>query len=157
MHAEPRRRVHLDNRAADLLVAFGDVGDQEIHAAHIQPDRLDGAFGHVLVVGVADIGHVDRGAAGRQVGGRAQIEHLALGQHRRRRMPRLRHQPFGLRIQFQIGQHLFMADAAARVRVHHLHQFGDGAFAVAHHMARHPLGHRHQLAVHHQHAGDPCR
>ena len=74
MHAEARRRVHLDNGAADVLVGLGDVVDQEIDPAHVQPDGHHGAFGHVLVVGMHDVGHVNRRAAGRQVGGGAQVE-----------------------------------------------------------------------------------
>ena len=152
MHPKARGRVHLDNRPTDVLVAFRDVRRQEIHAPHIKAHGLDGAFGHVLVVGVADIGHVDGRAAGGQVGGGPQKEGLAFRQHRRCGVSGLLHQPFGLGVKFKVRQHLFMADAAPGVRVHDLHQFGDGLLAVADHMPGHALGDGHQLVVHHQHA-----
>ena len=64
----------------------------------------------------------------------------------------------GLVVEGEPGEHLLVADAAPRILVHFLHQLLDGVHAVAHHVARHPLGDRDQLAVDHQHpvvvAGD---
>ncbi len=61
-------------------------------------------------------------------------------------------------IEHQPGEHLLVADAAAGIAVHFFHQLLDGVHPVAHDVAGHPLRHRHQLAVDHQHpvviAGD---
>ena len=43
VHPEAGRRVDLADGAADLLVRLGDVGGEEVHAAHVEPDRLDRA------------------------------------------------------------------------------------------------------------------
>ena len=40
----------------------------------IEPDRHDGAFGHLAVVRVQDIGHIDGRATGREVGGQRRLE-----------------------------------------------------------------------------------
>ncbi len=130
----------------DFLVASGDVGRQEIHAPDIKPHRHDGAFCHVLVVGMAisvtsiAVPPVDRLAVERRKNSRP-----AFRKHGRFRKSGLLHQPFCLGINFKVRQHLLMAYAAPGVRVHHFDQFGDGALAVADHMARHPLGDSHQF------------
>ena len=78
---KPGRGVDLADRAADVLVRLGDVGREEVDAADVEADRLDGAHGHLDVVGVHEVGHVGRGAAGREVAGRAEEDALAGGRH----------------------------------------------------------------------------
>ncbi len=51
-----------------------------------------------------------------------------------------------------VSTFFFMPDATARILVHDINQFRDGMRAITHHIARHPLGHRDQLAVNDQHA-----
>ena len=58
VHAEAGRRVDLADRAADLLVRLGDVGGEEVHAADVEPDRLDRPHRHLGVVGMHQVGHV---------------------------------------------------------------------------------------------------
>ena len=82
VHAEARRGVHLADAAADLLVRERDVLRQEIDAADVEADRLDGAHRHVAVVRVDDVGDVGRGAAGGEVRGRAQVHLAARFRHR---------------------------------------------------------------------------
>ena len=60
MHAEARRGVDLDNGAADILVGLRNVGGQEIDAADVQADRLNGANRHFAVIRMNHVGHVDR-------------------------------------------------------------------------------------------------
>ncbi len=67
MHPKAWRRVHFDNRTADVLVRLGDILDEEIDAAHIQSHGHDRALGHVAIVGVDHIREVDRRAPGGQV------------------------------------------------------------------------------------------
>ena len=64
MHPEAGRRIHLADGAAVFLVGDGDVGRQEVDSAHIQPDGADGPHRHLDVVGMHDVGDVDRGPAG---------------------------------------------------------------------------------------------
>ncbi len=47
------------------LVALGDIGAEKIDAADIEPDGGDGAHRHVAIVGMNDVGHIGRRAAGR--------------------------------------------------------------------------------------------
>ena len=136
VHAEARRRVHFADAAADALVAFGDVGAEEVHAADVEADGLDRAHGHVAVVRVDDVGDIGRGAAGGQIGGGAQVDHATLFRHRVGVDLGARHHHLGLRIEFEPGQHLFVADAAARILVHDIDQLANAVLAVADDMAR---------------------
>ncbi len=116
------------------------------------PIASHGAHRHLAVVGVHDVGHVDRGAAGREVAGasagrpsRPAAGTVVAG------VALLLQQPLGLGVELEPGQHLLVADAAPRVAVDDRDQLLDRVAAVAHHVARHPLGHRDELAVDHQH------
>ena len=62
------------------------------------------------------------------------------------------HEELGLVVELEAGQHLLVADAAARILVHDLDELGDGVDAVADDVAGDALGHGDELAVHHQHA-----
>ncbi len=150
VHAEAGRGVDLDDRAADLLVAAGDVGRDEVHAADVEADGLHGALGHEPVVVVDDVGLVDRRAAGRQVAGRAQVEDLPLREDRLGGQPGLLEQAERLVVDLQPGEVLLVADAAPRIAVDQLDELGDRAPAVPHDVAGDALRHRHHLAVHHQ-------
>ena len=127
VHAHARAGVDLADRAAGVAVALGDVGGQEIDAADVEPDGADRPLGHQLVVGVDDVGHVDRGAAGREVGGLAQVDDLALGRHAVVVVALRGQQPVGGVVELEPGQHVLVAGAAARVLVHLLDQLGDRA------------------------------
>ena len=152
MHAEARRRVDLADAAADILVGLGDVGREEIDAADVQPDGADRAHRHLAVVGVDDVGHVDGRAAGREIGGGAQVHDLAHFGHGVLGVALLVEHALGLLVELEPGEHLLVAHAAPRVLVHDLDQLLDGALAVADDMARHALGGRDQLAIDHQEA-----
>ena len=117
VHSEAGRRVDLADRAADLLVALRDVRGEEVHATDVEPDRGDGAHRHLGVVGVHQIGHVARGAAGAEVGGEAQVDDFIGRRDRLRSVSKLVEQPHGLVIELDARQHLLVADAAARVGV----------------------------------------
>ena len=152
MHAEARGGVDLADAAADVLVGLGDVGGEEVDAADVEADGADGADRHLAVVGVDDVGDVDRRAAGRQVGGGAQVDDLALGRDGVLVVALLGQHALGLLVELEPGQHLLVADAAARVLVHDLDQLLDRALAVADDVAGHALGGGDQLAVDHQQA-----
>ena len=158
VHPEPGRRVDLADGAADLLVGLGDVGGEEVDAAHVEADRLYRANRHLDVVGMDQVGHVDGGAAGGEIAGRAEKDPLTVGRNRLPGVALVGEQGLRLVIEHQPGEHLLVTDAAPGVPVHLVHQLLDGVDPVAHHVSRHPLRHRHQLAVDHQHpvvlAGD---
>jgi hypothetical protein len=152
VHAEAGRGVDLADRAADVLVALGDVGGDEVDAANVEPDRAHRAHRHVAVVGMDDVGDVGGGAAGGQVGGGAQVDDLVLLRHGIRGVADALQHQLGLRVELQPRQHLLVADAAARILVHPFQQFGDGVAAVADHVPRRALGRGDQFAVDHQQA-----
>ena len=66
-------------------------------------------------------------------------------------MASLCHQAFRLLVQFKSREHFFMPDATARVLIHCVHQFGNGAFTVAHHVPGNALGHGDQFVIDDQH------
>jgi hypothetical protein len=148
----PARRARRKEHVHDRPRHVAGIRAEEVDAAHVETDRLDRAHRHLAVVGMHDVGHVDGGATGREVGGRAQIDHLAGRRHARGRVVALFQQLMRLAVELDPGQDLLVADAALRVAVHFGDQLLDGHRAVAHHMAGHPLGHGDQLAVDHQHA-----
>ena len=152
VHAEAGRGIDLADAAADVLVGLGDVLGQEIDAADVEADRHDGAHRHLAIVGMDDVGDVDRGAAGREVGGRAQEDGFARRRHAVPGVAALGEVALRLVVALEPGQHLLMADAAPRVAVHLLDQLGHGLLAVADDVAGDPLGDGDQLAIDHQHA-----
>ncbi len=91
--------------------------------------------------------HVHRGAAGREVPRRAQVENLSIRQHGLGGKLRRLDQPQRLVVELQAGQHLLVADAAPGVLVDPLDQLGDRMRPVSGHVAGHPLRRRHHLAV----------
>ena len=152
MHAKARSRVHFADAAADGAVALGDVLRQEVHAADIQADGANGALGHLAIVGMNHVGDVGGGAAGREVGGRAQVHDRPLRRHRLGRESGALEHLLRLRIELQAREHLLVADAAARVQVHDVDELRDGVLAVADHVPGRTPGRGDELAVHHQQA-----
>ena len=152
VHAEARAGVDLANAGAVLLVADGDVLAEEVDATDVEPHRLDHALGHLAVVGVDDIRHVDGRAAGREVGGLAQQHRLVLLRHGVEGVALLGKAAHGLRVDVDLGELLLVTDAAARVAVERLDQLLDRALAVADDAARHAQGRRFELAVDDQQA-----
>ena len=150
MHAKAGGRVDFANAAADLLVAFSDVGAEEIHATHVEADRRDRAYRHVAIVGVNHVSHVGGGAAGGQVGGGSQHHHLPFGRNRVGRHAHPREHHVGLLVEHDAGHDFFMADAAARILVDVVHQLANGQSAVADHMPGRAAGGGDEFAVHHQ-------
>jgi hypothetical protein len=140
VHAKAGGGVDLADAAAELAVRTGDVRGDEVDAGDVEADRVRGADRHLAVVGVDDVGEVDRGAAGAQVAGRAQIDDLAGGGHGLGGITNELEQAAGLIIDLDAGQDLLVADAAARVAVDLLDQLRDRALAVADDVARHALG-----------------
>ncbi len=124
---KPGRRVDLADAAADGSVALGDVFGEEIHAADVQPDRAHRAHRHLAVVRMDDVGDVGGGAAGGQVGGGAQTAppRPACGTESALVADAFEHH-MRLRIELEAGQHLFVADAAARILVDDLDELRDG-------------------------------
>ena len=152
MHAEARRCIDLADGPAHVLVRLGDIGAEEIDAGDVQTDGQGSTHRHLTVVGVHLIGHIDRGAACRQVAGRAQEDDLTVGRHAALLVAILRQQTLGLVVDLDARQHLFVTDAAARVGVGDVDKLADGVLAVTDDMARDPFGDGDQLAVDHQHA-----
>ena len=130
MHAHAGAGVDLADGAAVVAVALGDVGGEEVDAADVEADGADGALGHQFVVGWIDVGDVDGGAAGGEVGGLAQEDRLALGR-RCRAVAARGEQAVGGVVELEAGEHVLVAGAAAGVLVHLGDQLGDGGAAVA--------------------------
>ena len=152
VHAEARRCVHFADRATDFLVTLRDVGCEKVHATDVEPDRLDRAHCHLGVVGMHEIRHVTRGAAGAQVGGEAQVHDFIKRRHRRRGVAEFLEQPVRLRIQLDARQHLFVPDAATWIGVHDRHQFLNAVRAVTDHVTRLALADGDEFTVDHHHA-----
>jgi hypothetical protein len=152
VHAEAGGGVDLADRRPGLLVGPADVGTEEIDPADIEADGLDRAHRHFAVVRVNDVGHVDRRAPGREVGGGPQIDRFACRRHAVLGQPLLFQQLLGLPVELDAGQDLLVPDAAARVAVHLFDQLLDALPAVTHDVPGNPLGDGDQLAVDHQHA-----
>ena len=112
-----------------------------------RPMALDGADRHFPVVRMNDVGDIDRRAAGRQVGGRAQIHDLVLRRHGVLVVADLRQQAFRLVIELEARQHLLVADAAARILVDDVDELFDRVLAVADDVSGHALRRGDQLAV----------
>ena len=55
-------------------------------------------------------------------------------------------------VDVDLGQHLLVPVASARVLVHHVDQFADGVLPVAHHAGGGAFGGGHELVVDHQQA-----
>ena len=120
VHAEAGRGVDLADAAADLACSSRVMsGERKSTPPTSRPIARDRAHGHVAVVGMDDVGDVDRGAAGREVA------RSSAGRRSRRPcgtesavVARARQHQLGLRVELEPGQHLLVADAAARVLVH---------------------------------------
>ena len=147
VHAHAGAGVDLADGAAVVAVALGDVGGEEVDAADVEADGADGALGHEPVVGVDDVGHVDGGAAGGEVGGLAQEDDLALGRDRAVVVALGLEQAVGGVVELEAGQHVLVAGAAAGVAVHLGDELGDGGAAVAHDVAGDAVGGGDELAV----------
>ncbi len=152
VHAESGCRIALADAAADRLVALGNVGGKKIHAADIEANGADGTDRHVAIVRVDDVGHIRCRTAGGQVGGGAQVDDAVLLRHACRRHLHACHHHVGLRIEFEFGQHFFMADTAAWIGVHFIDQLRDGVHAITHHMTRRASGCCNQFTIDHQQA-----
>ncbi len=151
VHAHAGAGVDLADGAAGVAVALGDVGGEEVDAAEVEADGADGALGHQLVVGVDDVGDVDGGAAGGEVGGLAKVDRLALGGDGAVVVAFRGQEAVGGVVELEAGQHVLVARTPAGILVHLGDQFGDGRTAVADHVAGHAPGGGDELAVdHHQ-------
>ena len=124
VHPEPGRRVHLADGAAGLAHRLGDVGGDEVDAGHVQPDHPGGLLRDLDVVRVRLEGAVDRDAAGGHVPGERELHHGRPRAVRRHREPLLADQLDRGVVHLDPGQHLLVADAAARVGVGLVDQLG---------------------------------
>ena len=152
VHAKARGGIHLAHRTADILVRLRDVRRQEVHTANVQADRLDGAHRHLRVVRMHDVGHVRRRATRRQIRREPEVDLLSCGRDRVARVAQLREQPERLRVELDLRQHLLVPDAAPRIAVDDRNELVDRVRAVADHLAGFAFRHRHELAIHHEHA-----
>ena len=115
---KPGRGVDLADRAAGLAHRLGDVGADEVDAGDVEPDHPGRLLGDLDVLRVGLEGAVDRDAAGRHVAGERELDHLALGGHASRACgPGSASTSSAAVVDLDPGQHLLVADAAARVGV----------------------------------------
>ena len=150
VHAEAGCRVDLADRTAAFLVGTRDVGMDEVDSADIEPDRLDRAHRHLGVVGMDDVGHIDRSAAGRKIAREPQADDFARRRNGCARVALVGQAAVGLRIEFETRQHLLVADAASRIVVRDLDEFGHRVRAIADDVPRHALGRRDQPSIDHE-------
>jgi hypothetical protein len=152
VHADPGRRVDLDDHRAVLAERHRDVGAQHVDAGDVEPHRARRHLARGHVVGVHLVGAVGRRAAGREVRRRAQRHVLARRRHRVERAAGLREVLLGGAVARQVREHLRVPHAAPRVGVGLGDELAHRAPAVAHDVRRHPLGARHHAPVDHEHA-----
>ena len=162
VHPEPRRRVDLADRAAGLAHRLGDVGADEVDARDVEADHPGGLLGDLDVLRVRLEGAVDRDAAGAHVAGERELDDCCpSGRYVGHLEALLAHQLDRGVVDLDPGQHLLVADAAARVGVGDVDQLLDGRVAVTGDRRRHPLGDRGHPAVDDQAAvvlaGDAAR
>ena len=148
MHAHAGAGVDLADGAAGVAVALGDVGGEEVDAADVEADGADRPLGHQLVVGVDDVGDVDGGAAGGEVGGLAQEDDLALGRDGVVVVAPARASSRSAASSSSSRVSMFSWPAPRRGSLVHLRdQLGDGGAAVAHDVAGDAVGGGDELAV----------
>ncbi len=152
VHTKAGAGVDLDYGAADVLVGHGDIVGDEIDATDVETDRAYRAHRHFTIVRVHHVGQIDRGAAGRQVGGGSQEKDLVFFQYGVFIVAGIFHQTLRLFVEFDASQYLFVADTAARIGIDDIDQLLDRELAVADHVTGHALGDRDQFVVDHQHA-----
>ena len=141
VHPEARGGVDLADRAAGLAHGRGDVGADEVDAGDVEPDHAGRLLGDLDVVRVGVEGAVDRDAAGRHVAGERELDHLARRRHVVQGVALVaRRSSIGGGVDLDLGEHLLVADAAARVGVGDLDQLGHRVRAVADDVGRDALG-----------------
>jgi hypothetical protein len=152
VHPQARRRVDFDDGAA--VVGDGRLQRRrdDVDAADVQSDDARHPFHQELVVGVDVVGHVDGRAAGRQVGGPLELEHLAGGQDSFHGVALVQQQALGDRRDGQQGHDVLVAVPAPVVLVLEGDEVLDRVGAVPGHAGRHALGGGDELAVDHQDA-----
>ena len=147
VHPEAGGGVDLADRAAGLADRLGDVGADEVDAGDVEADHPGRLLGDLDVLRVRLEGAVDRDATGRHVAGEGELHHLSLGRYVGHRVALLADQLDRGVVDLDPGQHLLVADAAARVGVRGVDQLLDGRGAVAGDRGGHPLGDRGDPAV----------
>ena len=68
MHTETGTRIDLADSATGFSIRLRDIPGQEVDTANIESDRFDGTFSHLTIVRVNDVGYVNRGTTGGEVG-----------------------------------------------------------------------------------------
>ena len=152
MHADARRGVDLDDRAALRRQWQADVGTDEVDAGHIQTDLAGGPHASTHGAGVDLAGHVLCRAPGRQVGVAAQSHRLPGGGHRSGIQPLVPQLVVGRVVQPDPGEHVLVAFAAARVGVDGVHQLPNRGMPVADDLGRHASRSGHHALADHEHA-----
>ncbi len=151
VHPEPRRGVHLDDRAAGLPHRKGDVRREEVDPGDVEPDDAAGFLRDLDVVFVCLPRAVDRDPTGGHVAGRDEQHPLSLRRHVVHAESLAAHELFGPRIDGDPREHLLVSDPSTRVQVRDLDQLTDRVLPVADHVRRHTLGDRHHPSPHHEH------
>jgi hypothetical protein len=118
----------------------GDVGADEVDAGDVQPDHPGRLLGDLDVLRVRLERAVDGDATRRHVAGEGELDHQALGGDVGHLEALLADQPGRGVVDLDAGEHLLVADTAARVGVGRVDQLLDRAGAVAGDRGRHPLG-----------------
>ena len=109
----------LTSQMAPPVSRTGSVmsGQMKSMPGDVEPDHPGRLLGDLDVLGVGLEGAVDRDAAGRHVAGERELDHLALGRHRVEGVALAGQHLLGGGVELDPGQHLLVADTAARVGV----------------------------------------
>ena len=147
VHAEAGAGIDLDH-AGGLLVErlrqrLGEQVDADDVEAHQPPDAL-GGIAHLRV---DVVGQVGRRAAGRDVRGRFQQDHLAVGNDAVEGQAGLLDEALGLLVDLDLRQQVLVPDAAAGILVLLVDQLPERRPAVADDMRRAAAGGGDELAV----------
>ena len=107
-------------------IGSDDVGADEVDAGDVEPDHARGELDDLGVVGVDLVGPVDADATGAHVAGALEVDARAARGHVAQLEALLAGVVHRLVVDLDAGEHLLVADPAARVGVGRLDQLGRG-------------------------------
>src|SRR5215207_229921 len=156
VHPDAWSRVDLDDHRTVLLKRYRDVRGENVEARDVEPNDIGRHLtgGHVIRMNL--VGAIDRGAAGREVGGRSK-DHPFTTRWDGIQGPGTSAQKLDRHIIYGYSsKNVVVTVAAAGITVGLLDQLVNAVLAVPHDVRRYPLGDRYHSPVYHQHAEVPA-
>ncbi len=129
---------------------FADIWRDHIDARHVETDDLGDTLKQKDVFRMDLIGAIDRGATGRNIRGRFEMQDLPFFELGIQRVTGLGDTSRCLVVNVYLRQDIFVAIAAPRVVVRLVDKLLDRALAVTDNMSRNALGNRDKAIVYDQ-------